>query len=153
MGFMICPDYRVAYKDYFLKKYGLKKYAYRWNGVYVNHTNGGQNENLRNIFNAITHRMDEIVSWIIVYSDNSGKDGVKIDLNGTDHQQNIEITTKYWNSLGRCYSIYPKGHLLEQSILMIDIATRIDALIYLGHPGQFMHRNSKTKVCVANRLR
>ena len=85
---------------------------------------------------------------MIIRFDYGGSTDLKMDFNGSKYLKNIEITTKYWNSLGKCYSLYLKDNVVKQSIQRIDIATRIDTLIYFGHPGQFMHPNSKTKVFV-----
>ena len=152
VGITICPAYPVAYKNDLLHKYGLEKGAYRYKGVYSNQTNGDKQDDLRNIFDRITHGVDEILSWIIIRSDDEGWEDPKMYFNGTKYRQNIEITTKYWNSLGRCYSIYPKDNVVKQGIQRIEFATRIDTIIFFGHPGHFMHPDSKTKVLVGGSI-
>ena len=143
----ICPDYLVAYKDTSIEHFGLDKYAYGKKGIYVNQTHD-QLDDPRIIFDSITYSLDEILSWIVIYTNNGTKDGVKIKIDKTKYYDDIEITNKYWSTLGRCYSIHPKNHLLEQSILRIEITSRIDTYIYFGYPGQLMHPNSKTKVYI-----
>ena len=147
IGLTICPDYLVAYKDATLKNYGLDKYRYRMRGVYVNQTSN-RSDDLHVIYDSITYDLDEILFSITIFTNNGTRDGVIIELNKMQYYDDIEVTTKYWNTLGKCYSIYPKNHLLEQSILRIDMVSHIDTYIIFGYPGQFMHPNTKTKVIV-----
>ena len=141
----ICPEYSVAYKDALLEIYGLDKYMYRYKGVYLNIT-GSQVNDPQVIYDSITHDVDEIISAMTFHTANGPVDGVKIEFNKTKNYDDIKITTSHWMEFGRCYSIRPNAHLLEQSIQMIDIFSRIDDYIYFGYPGQTMHPNTMTKV-------
>ena len=58
----------------------------------------------------------------------------------------LEITTKYWPTFGRCYSMHPRNHVLKFGVYGIDIVARVNLFIYFGYPGQFMYPNSKAKV-------
>ena len=141
----ICPDYSIAYKDASLQTYGLDKYMYRYKGVYVNLTNN-ETDDLQVIYDSITHDVDEIISSMTFYTASGESERVKIEFNKTHHHDNIEISTSYWHSLGKCYNIRPNAHLLEKGIQIVDIVSRVDSLVYFGYPGQLMHPNTKTKV-------
>ena len=62
-----------------------------------------------------------------------------------ENRKHIKITTKHSPTYGKCYSIRPRTHVLKYGILVVDIVARMDIMIYLGYPGQFMY-NTKTKV-------
>ena len=141
----ICADFSVAYKDAALRTYGLDKYMYLYKGVYVNLTSK-KGDDLRLIYDSITLDVHELISQMTFFTAEGGANGVKIEFNKTNHFDDIKIVTTHWVGIGKCYSISPNAHLLEQSIQIIDIVSRIDAYIYFGHPGQIMHPNSKTKV-------
>ena len=138
----ICPDYFVAYKDAALRTHGLDKNMYRYKGVYVNLTNN-KFDDTQVIYDSITHDVDEIISSMIF---STSTNYIVIEFNKTQLYDDIEITTAYHHTYGKCYSVHPKAHLLEQSIQIITIVSHVDALVYFGYPGQFMHPNTKTKV-------
>ena len=97
------------------------------------------------IYDSITQDLDEIISSLTFYTADGPLDGVKIELNKTNNYHDIKITTSHRMEFEKCYSISPNAHLLEQSIQMIDIVSRINDYIYFGHPGQTRHPNM-TKV-------
>ena len=95
MEFTICPAHRVAYKKEFHEKYGLDRAAYQHDGIYVNQTNAGKWDDLRNIFDTTTYDVDEILSWMIIRFDYGRSTDLKMDFNGNKYLKYIEITTKY----------------------------------------------------------
>ena len=141
----ICPDFKEAYKEEVLKTYGLDKYTYQKKGVYVNLTNNGYDD-LQDIYESITYNVDEVISWIIIDTQDWKRDGFKIKLNRKNAHDDITIITHHWSILGRCYTIRPKSHLIKQGIVNIDIGQRMDTYIYFSYPGQFKHPNTMTKV-------
>ena len=83
---------------------------------------------------------------MVIVTKSTQESRINIEFNGTNTSEYIEITTKYWHSFGRCYSIHPKDNVIKLGPQNFDIVSRMDVYIYFGYPGQFMHPNSKTKV-------
>ena len=143
----ICPDYHYAYKKEALQKYGLTKDQYRLKAMYSPiHIHGTSSTNLKRIFNAVTYNINEILHRIVISTSNKNDPHFNIDFNSSNFTQYIDISTKYWPTYGRCYSIHPKEHVLELGVWGIDIVSRINIYIYFGYPGQFMYPTSKSKV-------
>ena len=71
---------------------------------------------------------------------------ININFDGSDFSEYIDVTTKYMNTLGRCYSIHPKDHIIELGVVIMDITANLGFYVYFGHPGQFMYTNTKSKV-------
>ena len=88
----ICADYSFAYKDASLKNYGLDEYMYRYEGVYANLTSNTVDD-LRLIYNSITHDVDEIISTITFFTADGNVKGVVINFNNTNYHDHIMIRT------------------------------------------------------------
>lgn len=141
----ICPDYHAAYKENALKAYGMDKAEYRTKGVYAP-SNNAENMDLRSIFNSVTYDIDEILFRADIFTSSKQKTHFYIEFDGPNFTEHIDITTKYWPTFGRCYSMHPKDHVLRLGVRKLDIVARIDIYIYFGHPGQFLNPNTKSKV-------
>ena len=141
----ICPSYGSAYKEDILKFYGMDKENYRRKGVYFpsNHTYG---DDLRHIFQSITHDIHEILFRISIFTNNRKTSYFEINFEGNNFTDHLHITTKYYPYFGRCYSIHPKDHVLKLGVNAIEIVARLKIYAYFGHPGQFTYFNTKTKV-------
>ena len=140
----ICPDYFSAYKTDALNAYGINKKEYRSKGVY-SPSNNTKDTTLRDIFKSVTYDIDEILFGIALFTSNKQKTRFEIDFDGQNFTEHIEITTKYWGTYGRCFSLHPKDHVLKLGVHQIEIVARMGIYIYFGYPGQFMY-NTKTKV-------
>ena len=147
----ICPAYLSAYKDDVLNAYGMDKKEYRKKGVY-SPSNNTQGTDLRAIFKSVTYDIDEILFRAVIKTTNRQKARFDIDFDGPNFTEHIDITTKYWDSFGRCFSMHPKDHVLKLGVRLVDFVARMDVYIYFGHPGQFLHSNTKSKVdqCLRN---
>ena len=129
----------------------MNKQKYRGaGGVYAPKNNTPGND-LRAVFNSITYDVDEMLSRIKFTTvvrptpSNSGQ-SFNIDFDGPNITEHIHITTKYWRTYGRCYSIQPKDHVIELGIIRLEIVAHLNIYIYFGHPGQFMHTGTVSKV-------
>ena len=141
----ICPAYDVAYKDDMVEHYGLNKKQYRAHGVYFNKTYN-PSKDARLVFETITHNIDELIDRMIIATRNKERSRFILNFDESNFSKELDITTKYWNNFGRCYSIHPKDHIIKLGIITLDIVGLVDIYIYLGYPGQFMR--TKTKVCI-----
>ena len=141
---IVCPSYAAAYKDGVLETHGMDKGKYRSKGYYTsqNHSDG---ENLRRIFDSITYDQGELLHKVQIGTLDKEKAWFVVDFSQSNIDQHIEITTKYWGTYGKCYSIQPKDHILKLGVKVIDIVAQMDIYVYFGYPGQFMFY-TKTKV-------
>ena len=147
----ICPTYTAAYKDDVLKAYGIKKKEYRHKAVYSPSKNS-RDMDLRAIFKSVTYDIEEMLFRIVIKTTNRQKARFDIEFDKPNFTDHIDVKTIYWDSYGRCFSIYPKDHVLKLGVRLIEFVARIDVYIYFGHPGQFLHPNTKSKVheCISN---
>ena len=145
IGLSVCPEYNSAYKENLFRDYGLDKENYRRNGEYFNKS-GHQFEDLRSTFNSLTYDINEILRKLKINTSNRDTPKLVIDFDEKNVSEHVEITTKYWFSFGRCYSIQLKDHVLELRVRSIIMYARMGVYIYFGYPGQFMHPNYKSKV-------
>ena len=129
----ICPAYDVAYKEDLVEHYGLNKKQYRAHGVYFNKTYNQSND-VRSVFENVTHNIGELMHRMIIAT---RKSRLILNFDESNFSKDLDITTKYWNNFGRCYSIHPKDHIIKLGIINIDI---------VGYPGQFIR--TKTKVYI-----
>ena len=142
----ICPAYDSAYKDYVLEAHGIDKEKYRTKGIYSPTINNRTNTDLRDIFDSITYDVDEILFRVVIKTMDKQKPKIKINFGGSNFTEHVDITTKYWPSYGRCFSMHPTDGILEMGVTGIEIASRISIYVYFGYPGQFMYVNTKSKV-------
>ena len=141
---IVCPSYAAAYKDEVLETHGMDKGKYRSKGYFTaqNHSHGA---NLSIIFDSITYDPSELLHKVQIATLDRRKAKFVVDFSQSNIEEHVKITTKYWNTYGKCYSIQPKDHILKLGVKIIDIVARMDIYVYFGYPGQFMF-NTKTKV-------
>ena len=105
-----------------------------------------KNLNLKEIFNNITRNPNELLHRVkFTTLDLNNRTFVEYFTNANENMENFEVITKYTDTLGRCYSIRPRAHIVRMGIVKIDILARTDVYVYLGYPGQFMY-NTKARV-------
>ena len=146
IDFTVCPAYESAYKEDVLKYYGLTKSDYRSKGVFYPKANG-TNLDPRQLFRNATHEVNDIFFKIAMKTLSYDTPSYEIDFSAKDDfSKNINITTKYYEHFGRCYSIHPKGEILKLGVTSMYFITKINIYVYFGYPGQFMYSNTKSKV-------
>ena len=142
---IICPEYEKAFKDEMLRKYSIDPIRYRL-GDFSPTNARYKNFNLNEVFNNITRSVSELLYWVkFTTLDLNNRTFVEDFTNANEHMENFEVITKYTDTLGRCYSIRPRAHIVRMGIVKIDILARTDVYVYLGYPGQFMY-NTKARV-------
>ena len=129
-----------------MEHYDLDKSRYRSKGEFNPSLNSSERLDLYDVFENITQNVTELL-YRIKFTTLSRQQRTFIeDFNQPKNQtEHLDIVTKHQNSLGRCYSIRPKAHVLRLGVLRVEITARMDVYVYLGYPGQFMY-NTKTKV-------
>ena len=141
----ICPSYNSAYKNEVLIYHGLNKTAYRSLGFYYNNDKSHSDEP-RSIFNSATYNINELLNSLNVVTRDRKVPRLTLKFNEPNTSNILDITTKYWYLLGRCYSFHLKDIVLKLGIIRFEFVSRMGIFIYFGYPGQFMHPNTKTKV-------
>ena len=145
LDLIVCPGYFAAYNPQSLDNYGLRKEEYKHFGKYSPSKNGN-GTNLREVFNEVSHDVDDIVKGIRIKTLDKQRPYFDIDFSKGNFEENIDIATKFWNTFGRCYSIIPKVEVLKHGVYNIIIETFMDVYVYFGHPGQFTSSNRNQKV-------
>ena len=142
---IVCPGFFAAYNLQSLDIYGLSKEEYKHSGKYSPFENGN-GTNLREVFNEVSHDVDDIIKGIRIKTLDKQNPYFDIDFSESNFEENINIATKFWNTFGRCYSIIPKAEVLKHGVYNIIIETFMDVYVYFGHPGQFTSSNRNQKV-------
>ena len=142
---IICPDYEFAFKKEILQQYGIDSNEYR-KGNFLPSNGTKNHSNLQNIFNDVTQNLNDLL-YKVKFTTLDRKNRTFAEVfsieNPNNNTKNVDIVTKYTNTLGRCYSIRPRAHVVRLGILRVEIAARLDMYIYLGYPGQFMYNTKK----------
>ena len=143
---IICPDYDLVFKKEALEHYNLDKSKYRSKGEFIPSLNSSERLDLYEVFENITQSVTDLLYRIKFTTLSRQQRSFTEDFNQPkDQTEHLNIVTKHQNSLGRCYSVRPKAHVLRLGVLRVEITARMDVYVYLGYPGQFMY-NTKTKV-------
>ena len=128
----ICPSYHSAYKDDVLKYYGIEKTKYRSKGAYRPNNDTTEND-LREIFKAITYNVDEILSRMEIVTLSLNTPYHVIDFSRHNFTEHLHITTKFWSTYGRCYSLHPTDDVLKLGVTGIIFEARVDMYVYFGY--------------------
>ena len=144
LDLIVCPRYDVAYKADVMANLGLTKSGYRRKGQFYPTKNHNDNTSLQEVFDLVRYEVHELISKVRFEGKHWGKieETLNQNKNVTEH---LRITTKYRPSLGKCYSIQPRSHLVKLGIAIIDIVAKSSIYVYMGYPGQYMY-DTKTKV-------
>ena len=145
----ICPRYESAYKEDVLESYGINLRNYRSGESFSPRSNATE-QGLRALFNSSTYEVDEILKKVAFNVQRplkpSTSSWINIHFDDSEFRKYVDISTKYMRSLGRCYSIHPKEHIIKLGVIIMDITANLGFYVYFGHPGQFMYSNTKSKV-------
>ena len=97
-------------------------------------------------FDDITHNVDEVLFRVKITTLDQERRKIQESFSHSSmNLKSIKITTKYMNTLGKCYSVQPTSDIVKLGIIGITIVANIDVYIYMGYPGQFMF-NTRTRV-------
>ena len=85
--------------------------------------------------------------WPILFLNlNQKEPKISIDFSEDRATERILINTKFYATFGRCYSIEMPDDIISNGIISIEFIAKVDIYVYFGHPGQFMHVDTKAKV-------
>ena len=135
----------MAYKKDIMEYYGLDRNDYvKGKSFYA--SKDGEKIGPRDLFNKITYNVSELLNKIVVSTLSKNEPKIVINVSDENSTEMVHVETKYYASLGRCYSIQLSDKIIQYGIISVEFETNIDVYVYFGHPGQFMHVNTKSKV-------
>ena len=93
-----------------------------------------------------TFEMFEIIEKIEISTMNLKHPKVLLDESKLSNKEYLEFTTQYTDTYGRCYTMHVTDNLKSLGITKIKFVTKLSVFIFLDHPGQHLHVNSRSKV-------
>ena len=146
IAFTICPEFHSAYKKEKLGEYGINSSTdYRYGAVWYPKNNALSN-NGRGIYRNITQELHEVIDTIEIVTQSLVTPKIVIDISTGLGRQYVKFSTKYSDTFGRCYTMMPLQDLLALEVTKITFINHIGVNIFLEHPGQHLHVNSRAKV-------
>ena len=144
--FVVCPSYHAAYKQSEMSSYGIDRKQYS-NGESFYPRVQGMDIRPRELFNHITYNATELFKKIVIRTLDTDEPKIIIDpSNMMRSSERVSMITKYSATFGRCYALGISEKVIRHGIISIEIESNIDIYVYFGHPGQFMHVDTKAKV-------
>ena len=97
-------------------------------------------------FHAVTFEMHEIIEKIKISTMSLDSPKIVIDDFQDFTQRYVEFYTQYEDTYGRCYTMNATESLLELKLKYVEFVTRMSVYVFIEHPGQHLHGNSRSKV-------
>ena len=120
---IVCPEYFAAYNTDKLEYYGIDKESYKFMGQYYP-TKNGNGTDPRIVFKDVTHDVGDIFDRIRIKTLDKKNPLLHIDFSKGNYNDHLNITTKFWNNFGRCFSIIPKHDIQRRGIVDIIFVKR-----------------------------
>ena len=146
ISFTICPDYHSAYKRDVLKEHNLSVSDYRDKKAMWYPLNDTKSINGRDFFRNITFEINEVIEKIKISTLSLNQPKIIIDNFEEPNQEFVEFYTQYEDTYGRCYTMNATRKLLILRLKYITFITKMGVFVFLEHPGQHLHGNSRSKV-------
>ena len=144
LDLIVCPEYFTAYNREKMEYYGIDKEKYKFMGHFMP-TKNQNGTDLRNVFEEITYDVEEIMERMRIKTLSKKNPEIHINFNEGNLDEYINITTKFWDFFGRCYSIIPKRNVQKLGIVDIIFEAKMSIYVFFGHPGQFLAANRNCK--------
>ena len=145
MAFTVCPEYHSAYKKEILEKYNITVKDYRYASVWYP-TEDITAISGRELFHDVTYEIHEIIEKIEISTMSLGHPKIVIEMLKELDRKYVEFTTQYSDTYGRCYTMNATESLLRLGITNVAFSTHMGVYVFLDHPGQHIHGNSRSKV-------
>ena len=146
VSFTICPSYHSAYKRDVLKRYNLNVSDYRGENAVWYPTDETDSRDARQFYHNITYEIDEVIEKIKISTMSLITPKVTITKFNEFKQEYVEFYTQYEDTYGRCYTLNATQALLSLRLKYVTFITRMGVYVFIEHPGQHLHGNSRSKV-------
>ena len=145
LAFTVCPEYHTAYKNDILDLYNLTVDDYRYKSQWY----PGKNitpKNAKEFFYNITYALDEVIEKIEISTMSLNESKIKLYPGKHLDITYATFTTQYTDTYGRCYTMNATEKVLSLGITKVTVVTLMGVYVFLDHPGQHLHVNSRSKV-------
>ena len=103
-------------------------------------------QNAKELFHNITYDLDEIIEKIEISTMSLNESKVNVSPTREIDRKYATFTTQYTDTYGRCYTMNATKAVLSLGITKVTFVTRLGVYVFLDHPGQHLHVNSRSKV-------
>ena len=146
VSFTICPEYHSAYKRDVLKNHNMTADDYRFQRALWYPANDMKIMDGKEFFHFVTFEMHEIIEKIKISTMSLDSPKIVIDDFQNFTQRYVEFYTQYEDTYGRCYTMNATESLLGLKLKYVEFVTRMSVYVFIEHPGQHLHGNSRSKV-------
>ena len=146
VSFTVCPSYHSAYKRDVLKTYNLSVSDYRDKNAIWYPNEEASSATARQFYHNITYEIDEVIEKIKISTMSLITPKVEIKKFDNFKQKYVEFYTQYEDTYGRCYTLNATQALLDLRLKYVTFITRMGVYVFIEHPGQHLHGNSRSKV-------
>ena len=146
VSFTICPEYHSAYKRDVLKNHNMTAHDYRFQRAVWYPANDMKIMDGKEFFHSVTFEMHEIIEKIKISTMSLDSPKIVIDDFQNFTQRYVEFYTQYEDTYGRCYTMNATESLLKLKLKYVEFVTRMSVYVFIEHPGQHLHGNSRSKV-------
>ena len=110
-------------------------------------TKDADSQAAREFYHNITYDIDEVIEKIKISTMSLITPKVVINKFKSFKQEYVEFYTQYEDTYGRCYTLNATEALLSLRLKYVTFITRMGVYVFIEHPGQHLHGNSRSKVC------
>ena len=148
VAFTVCPDYHFAYRKDMLKNiYNISVNDYRQKSNWYP-TKDVTPENAKEFFHNITYDLNDVIHKLEISTMSLTKPKVRVAPIDEASKEYASFFTQYSDTYGRCYTMVAKDEVLSLGITKVTIVAKMGVYVFLDHPGQHMHSNSRSKVYI-----
>ena len=108
----------------------------------------------KEFFHNVTFEIHEVIDKIKISTMSLNASKIVIDDFREFKQPYVEFYTQYEDTYGRCYTMNATERLLRLQLKYITFITRMRVFVFIEHPGQHLHGNSRSKVqrCIYHKI-
>ena len=146
VAFTVCPNFHSAYsKDTLKNIYNISVDDYRYKSNWYP-TKDINPENAKEFFHNITYGLYDVIHKLEISTMSLTTPKVQIAPKEEGSIEYATFFTQYTDTYGRCYTMVAKDAILALGITKVTIIARMGVYVFLDHPGQHLHSNSRSKV-------
>lgn len=146
VAFTVCPNFHSAYRKDTLKSvYNISVDDYRYKSNWYP-TKDINPDNAKEFFHNITYGLYDVIHKLEISTMSLTTPKVQIAPKEEGSIEYATFFTQYTDTYGRCYTMVAKDAILALGITKVTIIARMGVYVFLDHPGQHLHSNSRSKV-------